>query len=65
MKIFKLFSFLLLASLLFSCSKSEENEDSEHFLSGQQKALEKAQGVEDMLQQTEKKRRENAEETSN
>ena len=51
-----LLSFLL-TTFLVACSKSEETEESEHFASSQQKALEKAQGVEDMLQETEEKRR--------
>lgn len=65
MKILKLISCLLFLSLIVSCSKSDENKDSEHFLSGQQKALEKAKGVEDMLQQNEEKRRKEAEEAAN
>lgn len=39
---------------------SSSSEESEHFLSAQQRAMEKAKGVEDMLQQTEEKRRKDA-----
>ena len=47
-----------------ACSKSEEGEEKEHFASSQQKALEKAKGVEDMLKDTEEKRRKEMEEES-
>ena len=36
---------------------SSSDAEAEHFLSGQQRALEKAKGVESMLQETEEKRR--------
>lgn len=49
---------------LNACSKSEESEDKEHFASSQQRALEKAKGVEDVLQQTEEKRRKELEQSS-
>lgn len=68
MKFPKSFSFLLLSFLLttslVACSKSDDAEESEHFASSQQKALEKAQGVEDMLQETEEKRRKDMEQSS-
>lgn len=65
MKTLKIISLLFLLSILLSCSKSEENKEEEHFLSGQQRSLEKAQGVEDMLQESEEKRRKQAEEAAN
>lgn len=49
---------------LAGCSKSEEGEDKEHFASSQQRALEKAKGVEDMLQDAEEKRRKEMEQAS-
>lgn len=58
-----LLSFLL-STVLVACSKSEEGEESEHFASSQQRALEKAQGVEDMLQETDEKRRKEMEQAS-
>ena len=68
MKISKsIFVFVLLmlsAFILSACSKSDDGENKEHFASSQQKALEKAQGVEDMLKETEEKRRKEMEESS-
>jgi uncharacterized lipoprotein YehR (DUF1307 family) len=54
---------VLLAFALSACSKSEDSEDEEHFASSQQRALEKAKGVEDMLQQSEEKRRKELEQS--
>ena len=68
MKIFRWFSMIIFVSLaaavLNGCSKSQEGEEKEHFASSQQKALEKAKGVEDMLKETEEKRRKEMEESS-
>jgi len=55
---------LLSAMILNACSKTDDGEKKEHFASSQQKALEKAQGVEDMLKETEEKRRKEMEESS-
>ncbi len=60
------FAILLFAVFTFSitaCSKSEEGEDKEHFASSQQRALEKAKGVEDVLQDAEEKRRKEMEQS--
>ena len=65
MKILKTLPLVLIISMLLACSKSEENESEEHFLSSQQKAMEKAEGVEDMLKETEEKRRKDAEQATN
>lgn len=54
---------VMLAFTLNACSKSEESEDEEHFASSQQRALEKAKGVEDMLKETEEKRRKELEQS--
>lgn len=61
------FTGLLVAFFVFAlsaCSKSEESEDKEHFASSQQRALEKAKGVEDMLMENEEKRRKQTEQSS-
>jgi len=50
-----------LASLLVACSGSQDPEDKEHFLSSQQRALEKAKNVNNVLQQADQKQREELE----
>lgn len=63
MKILKLLSLLIFSVILLACSKSGE-EDSEHFASTQQRALEKSKEVEGLLQETEEKRRKQMEEAN-
>ena len=62
MKFLKLSSLVVFLIVVAACSKSGE-EDTEHFASSQQRALEKAKGVEDMLMDSEKERRKKAEST--
>ena len=60
----KLLNILLLTALsvsLFACSKSDDQENQEHFLSGQQRALERAQDVNNVIQQAEDKKRQQLE----
>jgi uncharacterized lipoprotein YehR (DUF1307 family) len=60
----KLLNILLLTVLsvsLFACSKSDDQENQEHFLSGQQRALERAQDVNNVIQQAEDKKRQQLE----
>ena len=61
MKLSKLFNLILLATVLVACSSSQDSENSEHFLSDQQRAMEKAKNVENVLQEADKKRREELE----
>lgn len=59
----KLANFLLLVVLsvsLMACAKSDE-ENQEHFLSDQQRALERAQDVNNVIQQAEEKKRQQLE----
>jgi len=64
-KILLSFALMLVVLVCFAaCSKSEEDGNKEHFASSQQRALEKAKGVEDMLQETEQKRRKEADEAA-
>lgn len=46
---------------LMACSKSDDQESQEHFLSDQQRALERAQDVDNVIQQAEEKKRQQLE----
>lgn len=63
-KIFQLACVGIFAVTLVACSKSDEGQDEEHFASSQQRALEKAQAVDGMLQDAEAKKREQLENMS-
>jgi len=62
MKLQNIIFAVALVALLFACSKSDDQETQEHFLSGQQRALEKAKNVENVLQQADEKQRKQLEE---
>jgi len=62
MKLQNIIFSVALVALLFACSKSDDQETQEHFLSGQQRALEKAKNVENVLQQADEKQRKQLEE---
>lgn len=56
-KFLYLFCVVVLGVTLLGCSK-DDGQDDEHFASSQQHALEKAEGVEGMLMDADKKQRE-------
>lgn len=56
MKLQNIIFVVAMAALLFACSKSDE-ETQEHFLSGQQRALEQAKNVNNVIQQADEKQR--------
>jgi surface antigen len=58
MKLQKIILLVVLGVSLMACSKSD---DQEHFLSGQQRALERAQDVDNVIQQAEEKKRQQLE----
>ncbi|WP_455223151.1 hypothetical protein [Kaarinaea lacus] len=57
MKLQNILFIVAISALLFACSKSDEQKTEEHFLSGQQRALERAQDVNNVIQQAEEKQR--------
>lgn len=61
MKLQTIILFVALSALLVACSKSDDQESQEHFLSDQQRALERAQDVNNVIQQTEEKKRQQLE----
>jgi|GEM_PF-5233789 len=61
MKLQKIILLVALGASLAACSKSDDQENQEHFLSGQQRALERAQDVENVIQQAEEKKRQQLE----
>lgn len=65
MNIFEKFLWLVcvtvLAGALLGCSKDADEQNGEHFASTQQRALEKAKGVDDMLKKAEDKQRQQLE----
>ena len=64
MKLLKLFFLLMFSVTLMACSKSDDS-NTEHFASSQQRALEKAKNVDNLLQDAEEKRRKQMEEMEN
>ena len=60
MKLLHIILLTLCCTTMVACSKSDQ-EDGEHFLSGQQRALERAQDVNNVIQQAEDKKREQLE----
>lgn len=60
MKLLYIILLLVFSATMAACSKSEE-ENSEHFLSGQQRALERAKDVNNLVQDAEEKRRQQLE----
>ena len=58
MKLLKVLLMITMGAMLIACSKSD---DQEHFLSGQQRALERAQDVNNVIQQAEDKKRQQLE----
>ncbi len=63
MKLLKLFLMIIIGSTPIACSRSDDQKTQEHFLSGQQRALERAQDVNNVLQQAEEKKRQQLEDT--
>ena len=61
MKLQTIILLFALSALLMACSKSDDQESQEHFLSDQQRALERAQDVNNVIQQTEEKKRQQLE----
>jgi septal ring factor EnvC (AmiA/AmiB activator) len=61
MKLQTIILLFALSALLMACSKSDDQESQEHFLSDQQRALERAQNVNNVIQQTEEKKRQQLE----
>jgi uncharacterized lipoprotein YehR (DUF1307 family) len=61
MKLQKIILLVVLGVSLMACSKSDDQEGQEHFLSGQQRALERAQDVDNVIQQAEEKKRQQLE----
>ncbi|WP_455196291.1 hypothetical protein [Kaarinaea lacus] len=61
MKLRTIILLFALSALLMACSKSDDQESQEHFLSDQQRALERAQNVNNVIQQTEEKKRQQLE----
>lgn len=61
MKLQTIILLFALSALLVACSKSDDQESQEHFLSDQQRALERAQDVNNVIQQTEEKKRQQLE----
>ncbi len=57
--------FVLLILFIGGCSSGEYSSSKEHFLKDQVQALEKAKGVEHLLQGADDKRRQTMEEQSN
>lgn len=60
MKLLYIMLLVTSSATLLACSNSGE-EDGEHFLSGQQRALERAQDVNNVIQQAEDKKRQQLE----
>ncbi|HEY5601906.1 MAG TPA: hypothetical protein VIM41_02235 [Gammaproteobacteria bacterium] len=61
MKPLKLFLLIIIGVTLLACSKADDEKNQEHFLSGQQRALERAQDVNAVIQQAEEKKRQQLE----
>ena len=61
MKLLRWINLLLLAMALVACSSSQDPEDKEHFASSQQRALEEAKNVGNVLQEADEKKRQELE----
>ena len=61
MKVLRLFYLMLLTTALVACSSSQDPENTEHFASSQQRALEKAKNVENVLREADEKKRQELE----
>ena len=61
MKLHGIVLLVVMSVTMVACSKSGEEENSEHFLSGQQRALERAKDVNNLVQDAEEKRRQQLE----
>ncbi|MEJ2179245.1 MAG: hypothetical protein P8Y28_02150 [Gammaproteobacteria bacterium] len=62
MKLSYIVLLVVCSATMVACSKSGDEENSEHLLSGQQRALERAKDVNNVLQQSEEKKRQQLEE---
>lgn len=61
MKLLKMFFLILAVTILSACSKSGDTEEKEHFASSQQRALEKAKGVDKIIMDADAKQRQQLE----
>ncbi|WP_455208315.1 hypothetical protein [Kaarinaea lacus] len=61
MKLLNILFLIFIGATLIACSKSDDQENQEHFLSGQQRALERARDVDNVIQQAEEKKRQQLE----
>ena len=62
MKLSYIILLVICSATMLACSKSGDEENSEHFLSEQQRALDRAKDVNNVLQQSEEKKRQQLEE---
>ncbi|WP_455200225.1 hypothetical protein [Kaarinaea lacus] len=61
MKLHSIILLVIMSVSMAACSKSGEDENGEHFLSEQQRALERAKDVNNLVQDAEEKRRQQLE----
>ena len=61
MKLLSILFLIVIGATQIACSKSDDQENQEHFLSGQQRALERARDVDNVIQQAEEKKRQQLE----
>jgi len=61
MKLHYIVLLVVFSATMLACSKPDEGENKEHFLSDQQRALERAQDVNNVIQQSEERKRQQLE----
>jgi len=61
MKLLHIILLFVFSVTIVACSKSDEGENKEHFLSDQQRALERAKDVNNVIQEAEEKKRQQLE----